>query len=332
MSPGLKLLTLSVRIILEVIVIIIIFKLTTFGWRPSKKCDLALTPEENLTAKNLNRITTRLAQDIGSRNYVYYINMEQAAGYIFQSFKNLGYDTDIMVYRAKNQLFKNIIAQMPRTETSEQTLIIGAHYDSCFNPGADDNASGIAGLIELARLLKPQKLNCRVKFVAFANEEPPFFRTDTMGSLVYAKNAKQTGENIKAAIILESIGYYREERFSQRYLPLLGPFFPNRGNFITLVGNFASGNIVNQTYSHFKKACAFPIEKLVTFSFIPGVNFSDHWSFWQQGFPAFMITDTAFLRNSNYHQQSDLPETLNYEKMALVVHGLKEAIIRLSNE
>ncbi|MCH8903224.1 MAG: M28 family peptidase [Bacteroidetes bacterium] len=225
-------------------------------------------------------------------------------------------------------------------------IVIGAHYDHLgygshnslyrgdpqIHNGADDNASGVAGLIELARLLKDTPFRHRLKFAAFVNEEPPFFQTDQMGSFVYIQKTKLLGENIKTAIILEMLGYYSEKPFSQKYPLLLGPFYPNKANFIAIVGNFPSKGIVKSLTKGFRQSSKFPVVRLVSPEFIPGVNFSDHWSFWQVGIPAVMVTDTAYLRSQYYHQKTDLLDTLDYQKMAKVVFGLKEAIIKLDKE
>ena len=170
-----------------------------------------------------------------------------------------------------------------------------------------------------------------VKFIAFVNEEPPFFKTGEMGSQVYARAAKKRGDNIKAALILEMIGYYTDKPHSQSYPPLLGPFYPNTGNFIAVVGNIPSRKLVKEVSSVFKQHTSFPIESLITVSLVPGVDFSDHASFWAHGYPAVMITDTAFYRNPHYHSDSDTYDTLDYESMAEVVKGLRGVILALSD-
>jgi Zn-dependent M28 family amino/carboxypeptidase len=153
-----------------------------------------------------------------------------------------------------------------------------------------------------------------------------------MGIRFYAKKAREENEKIRAVIILEMIGYYSEKKNSQKHLPLLGPFYPNRADFITIVGNLPSRELVVDLLASFKKSSSFPIVSIVAPDFIPGLNFSDHASFWEQGFPAVMITDTAYMRNPHYHKSTDLTETLNYEKMSLVIHGLRGAILQLDQE
>lgn len=302
------------------------------GWRTSKPYTVRLSKEEEITAKNIETIVTHIAGAFGARNYVYYEQLNKTADFIIQTFQDLGYTVKVMAYEMENKRFRNIIAEDSSATFSDEVVIIGAHYDSCFNPGADDNASGVAGMLELARLLKGERLASKVKFIAFVNEEPPFFMTERMGSRVYARQARTKGEEIKAAIILEMLGFYSDKPFSQRYLPLLGLFYPHRADFVALVGNFRTHAAVKAVYSYFKQHSDFPVEKITAPDFIPGINFSDHWSFWKEGYPAMMVTDTAFLRSPHYHRETDLPETLDYSRMAKMLYGLKQSIVDYANE
>lgn len=317
---------------LKILILFFFIQATTFGWRWGRPYTARLSQEEKSTAENLKKTVQHLSGTIGSRNYADYAKLEEAADFVIRAFQDLGYHVTVMPYTVDGRIFKNIIAEEPLQQNAGETVIIGAHYDSCFNPGADDNASGTAGLIEFARLLKGKPLRAKVRFVAFTNEEPPFFMTERMGSRVYARDVQVKGEKVKAAIILEMLGFYCEKPFSQRYLPLLGLFYPNRANFIALVGNFRTHAVTERLYKAFRAHSDFPVEKITSPDFIPGVNFSDHWSFWREGVPALMVTDTAFLRNPHYHQSSDLPQTLDYEKMTKVLYGLKEAITLYINE
>lgn len=320
------------RVIVKILILVVVVKLTTFGWRPAKKFAPALSAQEIEISENIKEIVRFLSLDIGWRDYENYANLQEAKRYIVDRFKDLGYEVTTMPYEIEGRVFKNIIAQRHDSPDSGETVVVAAHYDSCRNPGADDNASGIAGMIELARLLKEERTKAKLKFIAFVNEEPPFFGTEKMGSRVYAKRAKAQGERIKAAIILDLIGYYKEGRNSQRYYPLMGPFYSNEGNFIAFLGNFASRNVIHSLKGYFANQTSFPVESLIAPSFTPGVNFSDHWSFWKEGFRAILITDTAFMRNPHYHSFSDLPETLDYGKTAQMVSGLKKAILDFANE
>lgn len=320
-----------IKYIIIVVAVLIFLKLSTYGWRFSKKYDVVLSKGDEEIVENVEEIVNKLAVEIGIRNYVYFDNLKKTEEYIVDKFKDLGYDVSFSSYYIKDKKFNNIVAQLSEQDSDEE-IIIGAHYDSCFNPGADDNASGIAGLLELARLLKNEDIKTNIKFIAFVNEEPPFFASEMMGSRIYAKQAKQKGARIKAAIIMDLIGYYNDEPNSQKYLPFMGPFYPNKADFITCIGNIPSRKVVKSLKMHFKKESDFPFESLVAPSLTPYVNFSDHWSFWQEGYPAVLITDTAFLRNKNYHIKSDLPDTLNYEKLAVMINGLKDAIVQFAND
>ena len=320
------------QFIFKLILIFSIMGLTMRGWRPSKPYTVTLSQEEKITAKNIEAIVTHIAGSFGARNYVYYEQLNKTADFIIQTFQDLGYTVKVMLYEMEGRRFRNIIAEDSPRAFSEEVVIIGAHYDSCFNPGADDNASGVAGILELARLLKGERLTSKVKFIAFVNEEPPFFMTERMGSRVYARQARTKGEKIRAAIILEMLGFYSDKPFSQRYLPLLGLFYPHRADFIALVGNFRTHAAVKAVHRYFKQHSDFPVEKITAPDFIPGINFSDHWSFWKEGYPAMMVTDTAFLRSPHYHRETDLPGTLDYSRMAKMLYGLKQSIVEYANE
>ncbi len=287
--------------------------------------------EENKElSANLEIHVHKLAQEIGDRSIFKYDKLEEAKEYIVKRFKSLGYPVEFQSYNVNAKEVKNIIAIKKGKEKPDQTIIVGAHYDTCFNPGADDNASGIAALLELASLFAKKENNRTIKFIAFVNEEPPFFKTKDMGSRVYTKAAKIKKENIKAALILESVGYYSHKPNSQNYPPLFGLFYPNKGNFICIAGNLLSHALVKGVTSTFKKHTRFPVESFIGPGFIPGVDFSDNWSFWQEGYPAVMITDTAFYRNPHYHTASDTYKTLDYNSISEVVRGLGEVLIELS--
>ncbi len=321
-----KIFSVIVRIILESIVVIFFILATTFGWLPSKSYrGIQLNETEKDLRDYMRTVVNQMSDKIGIRNYQYYDNLEKAKKYISNEFEQLGYVVKYQSYSIGGQRFDNIIASRS-TSFDSKPLIIGAHYDSCFNPGADDNGSGIAGILGLAKLFSNTPVVKKLIFVAFVNEEPPFFHTQSMGSRVYNRELKAKEIDIEGAIILEMIGYYSESLFSQKYLPLLGPFYPNKGNFIGVVGDFNSAYLVKNLKREFRKNTAFPIRTIVAPGSIPGINFSDNWSFWQEGFPAVMITGTAYLRNPHYHKQSDLSDTLNYDYMTVVLYSLKNSI------
>jgi Zn-dependent M28 family amino/carboxypeptidase len=307
----------------------IIVKATTFGCAMLNKSPL-ISWEGNIESANrLKSHVHRIASEIGERSIFKYDKLEEAADYIVGQFTAFGYEVEFQEYLLENKKSRNIIAIKRGKSLADQIVIVGAHYDSCFNPGADDNASGVAGLLELAQLLSNVQTNRTVKFIAFVNEEPPFYKTESMGSRVYAREAKIRKENIRAVVILEMIGYYSDKPNSQSFPPILGLFYPNKGNFISVVGNFPSHWLVNKIVASFKARTKFPIESAVLPGFIPGVDFSDHWSFWKENYPAVMVTDTAFYRYKNYHSASDTYEKLNYHSMAEVVNGLSASIAEL---
>ncbi len=197
------------------------------------------------------------------------------------------------------------------------TIVVGAHYDTVpGSPGADDNASGVAALLELARLGLP------VRCVAFANEELPYSHGDEMGSFVYARRAREHGERIDGMFSLEMLGCYSDAPGSQRYPPVIGWFYPDRGNFIAFVGDLGARRLVRRAHALFRKHSDFPSESLAAPAFVPGINRSDHWSFRRVGYPALMVTDTAYNRYPHYHRPTDTPEKLDYERMARVTLGL----------
>ncbi|MBI4803076.1 MAG: M28 family peptidase [Elusimicrobia bacterium] len=303
-------------------------KATTFGWhfrRGSFQGRPARSPE---IQDELEKHVARLAGEIGARD-IYRNNpgLKAAQDYIAAELKSYGYKVEFQDYPAAGTTARNITGVKTGTVTPEESIVLGAHYDTCANPGADDNASGVAAMLSLARLTAKTPAARTLKFVAFTNEEPPFFRTEDMGSLVWARAAAARKEKIKAVIVLEMIGYYSEQPRSQKYPPLLGPFNPNKGNFIAQISNFKSRALARSIDAEFKKNSGLPIVTLALPSIIPGVDFSDHKSFWVAGYPAVMFTDTAFYRNANYHRGTDMPETLNYEYMAELIEGLRAALL-----
>lgn len=304
----------------------VILKSTTFGWQSLFTSSLGLDPKDNAIINRMKQHVVKLSEQIGDRNVFNYGNLGKAADYIVEQFMSSGYRVEFQEYTVENKKVKNILAIKEGAKLTQEVIIVGAHYDSCFNPGADDNASGIAGLLELAKMMANKNVNRTIEFIAFVNEEPPFFKTDRMGSRVYAKKARVENRNIKAVIVLDSIGFYTDEIFSQRYPIIVGLFFPNRGNFIGVFGNFKSRYLASEIARIFKSNSSFPIVSLAL-DFIPGIDFSDHWSFWKEGYPAVMISDTAFLRHKNYHRITDTWEKLNYKGMVCVIEGICEVLM-----
>ncbi len=282
---------------------------------------------------NLMRHVICLSEEIGERNVFQYQKLEEAAEYILKQFESFGYAPETQDYRLDGKDLRNLIATKKGTKEPDEIIVVGAHYDTVYgSPGADDNASAVAGLLELARLTSKLNMKKTIKFVAFPNEEPPFFFSEDMGSRRYAKEARRRGDRIVGMICLESIGYYSEEKDSQGYPLGFGLFYPNKGNFIGVVGNLRSGWLVKDVVRGFKRGTDFPIVYLMAPSLlVPAISLSDHSSFWHYGYPAVMVTDTAFYRNSNYHLGSDTFETLNYKSMAEVIKGLYNVLIELGD-
>ena len=282
--------------------------------------------------ENLKRIVTHISSDIGSRSFYQINELEKTARFIESEFERCGYEVFDQRFQFKGNDYRNIVVEVKGKKYPEKVLIIGAHYDTVAGtPGADDNSSGIAGLIELARLFKNKPLDKTVRFVAFTLEEPPFFRSADMGSYRYAKSLRKKGEDVEVMVSLEMIGYFSDHPKSQ-YFPatFFKWFYPDTGNFIMLVSNRDSKDLLGRIKDAFKKGTSLQVESISTYSVVPGVDFSDHWSFYQFDYKAIMVTDTAFYRNPNYHRLGDRPGTLDYARMAEVVNGLVSALDELT--
>lgn len=289
-----------------------------------------LNENERIIHDQLIRHVVHLAGKIGERNIWHQDNLDAAARYIKNIFCQYDFTVSEQVYTAKKHTVKNIIAETRGTTRPDEIIVIGAHYDTVFgSPGADDNASGIAGLLELARILSSVSFDRTLRLIAFVNEETPFFYTRNMGSLQYARQARQDHENIVAMLSLESIGYFSQKRNTQLYPMPFGFFYPDTGNFIGFVSNLRSKELVYLVIDLFRRHAAFPSEGVATMSWVMGVGWSDQWAFWRQGYQAIMVTDTALFRNPHYHSGHDKPETLDYYSMAHVISGLVSVISSL---
>lgn len=282
---------------------------------------------------NLISIVHHLSKDIGQRSYLDLVSLQNTAAYIETLFSSFGYEPIRQPYVYRGNTYQNIAVEAKGSDSSRNDLIvIGAHYDTVIGTsGADDNASGIAGLLELARLVRGTPISRTIHFVAFTLEEPPAFFTKDMGSYIYAKSLHEKGIEVYGMMSLEMLGYYSNRKNSQFPFPFsfLKWFFPDTGNFIAFVGNLSSRQFSSALKRSFKAVSSFPVESLNTPWFIPGVYFSDNYSFWRFGYPAIMITDTAFMRNKNYHKDTDTAETLDYDKFAELVRGLFAALREL---
>lgn len=284
----------------------------------------------------LRRRVSYLAGVIGDRNYAAPKKLEAAAEYIADEFRACGYKPEFQAFSAEDARykgdFKNIIAVKDGSRPADPVLILTAHYDTAAGaPGADDNASGVAVLIQLACAAKDAAPGRTVKFLAVANEEPPFFKTADMGSYRYARDAKKRGENILTAVSIESVGYFSDERKSQKYPRVINLFYPDTGNFISLVSNLRSKRSKDAVAAAMRSVKGLSVEDIaVPAGIVKSAGLSDQWSFWEFGYPGLMVTDTAFFRTPYYHTPQDTPEILDYGRMTLVCDGLGKAMEKLA--
>jgi len=272
-----------------------------------------------------------LAGEIGERNVFRPAALAAAEDYIARELRRQGHVVGAQRYTAKGVDCANLEVELRGASSPDEIIVVGAHYDSVDgSPGADDNASAVAVLIELARKLADRPLARTVRLVAFVNEEPPFFYWGNMGSGVYAKAARARGDDIRLMASLEMLGCFSDETGSQGYPPLLKHFYPERGNFIAFVSNLRSRRALKAAVAAFRASSDFPCESAALPAWVPGIAWSDQLSFWRAGYRAIMITDTAFYRYPYYHTAFDTPEKLDYERMAWVAQGLSGAFARLA--
>ncbi|HQY62574.1 MAG TPA: M20/M25/M40 family metallo-hydrolase [Polyangiaceae bacterium] len=293
----------------------------------------APTDDEVAAGVGLRRDVEALAGTIGARNLENRDTLARAEQHVRSRMRALGYTPERQSYDVGIRSVGNLEATHAGTSKPKEIVVVGAHYDSAFDaPGADDNASGVAALLALAETFATRPTARTVRFVAFANEEPPRFWTEAMGSLVYAKACAARGDDVKAMLSLETLGYYRDAPGTQKYPPPMSLLYSDRANFVAFVGNTSSRSLTRESVSVFRGAVEFPSEGAALPGFIEGVGWSDQWSFWQVGYPAVMVTDTAPFRNPNYHKRSDTPDTLDYPRLARVVRGLAAVVGRLAGE
>lgn len=295
-----------------------------------------LSAQEAELRDRLQAHVAALAGSIGERNMWRYEALQAAADYIHETFAAAGYAVSQQPYTVHGKTVRNlevVRAASPPEEAPGETVVIGGHYDTVPGcPGANDNATGVAAVLELARLLRAQRFARTLRLVAFVNEESPFSYTEHMGSLVYARRAAGRGERIAAMLSLETIGCYSDQAHSQRYPAPFGLFYPSTGNFVGFVGNVASRGLVRRAIASFRRHTRFPSEGTAAPAWLPGIAWSDHWSFWQQGYPAIMVTDTAPFRYAQYHTPADRPERIDYEGLARVVAGVARVAADLAGD
>lgn len=292
-----------------------------------------LTEEQTLIKQRLERHVRYLSETVGERSLAHRGSLSTTMEYLRRVMTEAGYSVSAQSYSVGNEAVNNLEAHLPGVVQGSGIVVVGAHYDTVRgSTGANDNATGVAAVLELARILKGSRLHHSVYFVFFVNEEPPFFQTDAMGSFQYARQLRRDVVPVTAMISLETIGYYSDAANSQKYPPLLGSFYPDQGNFVGFVGNSGSGDLLRASVRAFRQSTSFPSEGISAPEQWPGVGWSDHWSFWKEEYPAIMMTDTAVFRDPFYHTGRDSADRLNYDKMARVVEGTRHVIEALATE
>jgi Zn-dependent M28 family amino/carboxypeptidase len=294
-------------------------------------------PDLAVIETNVRRHVDMLAGVLGERNALHcYGALEAAARYVEDTLRAAGYSPRAQEFFVYGKPVRNVDAELPGVTRPKRIWVVGAHYDSVDgSPAADDNASAVAALLEVARLLAARRPRDTVRFAAFVNEEPPFYKGPDMGSLRYAARCRERGERVACMINFEMLGYYTDAPRSQRYPHPLNRapykwFLPTRGNFIAFCGDVRSFGMTRRCNRLFRRSVRFPTRWVAAPDRICGHGMSDHWSFWEHGYRAVMVTDTAFFRNPHYHKPSDRPDTLDYPRMATVTEGLAGMIARLA--
>lgn len=303
-------------------------------WMPGRSigADLpALTPHEHTLSETLRRDVDALASGIGERNVRRYEALLAAADYIDEAFVASGYTVERQRYHILDRPYDNVEVERRGTARPDEIVVVGAHYDSVPGvPGANDNASGVAALLALSAAFAQRDSPRTIRFVAFVNEEAPFAHSESMGSTVYATRSRERKEQVVAMLSLETMGYFSDEPNSQRYPSVLRWIYPDTGHFIAFVGNLSSRALLKQSIRTFRANASIPSEGGALPEGLPGVGWSDHWSFWQAGYPAIMITDTAPFRYPDYHLPTDTADKVDTARLARVVAGLEHVVTELT--
>ncbi len=291
--------------------------------------------DKNSIHAQLRQHVDCLATEIGPRILAKPDTIEATTSYLISQWNKMGYEVREETYESSDGPATNLIVEIEGTQATNEVIVLGAHYDTvATTPGADDNASAVAVLLETSRLLRGFQPKRTIRFISFACEEAPYMSLDSMGSQYHAREAKKRGEQI-AMLCLEMVGYFRDEPNSQQVpasIPKwLHPLFPKRGNFLAAIGNLNSCQLSWTFRRGFKKATKLGLFSLCLPESIEETRRSDNSSFWDQGYPALMLTDTSFLRNPNYHQPSDTADTLDYHAMTEVTLGVTSSVKRLGN-
>lgn len=321
----------AIILVIAVLLAIILYPLVRTRYQTSETHDVAVADLSG-NARNLYEHVETLSVRIGPRSWKDFEALTKTKDYINEKLRDWGYSPVEHKFTYKGREYVNIEAAIAGGTAAGEIIVIGAHYDTVEGtPGADDNGSAVAVLLEMCRLMKGCTPARTIKFVFFSLEERPAFATRSMGSEVYARREKESGADIRGMICLEMVGYYSDRPGGQTIpVPLMGKGISTTPDFIGVIGNSDSRELVAQVRKSIESASRVPVESLVASGMIPGVDFSDHRSFWRMGYEAVMVTDTAFYRNPNYHTSRDTIETLDFEKMADLLGGLVRAAEDLS--
>ena len=291
---------------------------------------------------NLRRHVEKLAGELGERNLVFYEALSAAAEYLASRLTETGYDVRRQEFQAVAggglvsreaatvRSCQNLEVEIRGRSRPNEIVVVGAHYDSApGTPGANDNATGTAALLELASSFADRATGRTLRLVFFVNEEPPYFQTPSMGSWVYAQRCRERGERITAMLSLETMGYFSDEPGSQKYPFPIGLFYPSKADFLGFVGNTSSRALVHQAIQSFRGVATVPSDGVAAPAFIPGIGWSDQWSFWRAGYAGVMVTDTAPFRYPHYHAAADTPDKIDYDRLARVVTGVRAVVADL---
>jgi len=289
------------------------------------------TTPPRASEESLRDNLTVLAREIGERHTGQYESLQRARGWINDALRGQGFSPTEQVFTVDNKKVANIVAEIKGEQHPEQIVILGAHYDTARGtPGADDNGTGVVALLEIAGALAKHKPSKTIRFVFFTNEEPPYFQTEEMGSLVYARQCASDEDEVVAMLSLEMLGYYTDAPDSQHYPPVIGSFYPDEGNFLAFVGNRENSRLTRRVHRLFEGASELPSESLSAPEWVQGIGFSDQWSFWQVGYPGVMVTDTAFMRNGHYHEPTDTTDTIDFTRLTAATDGLIDVAVELA--
>ena len=320
-----------IRVMLLVLLIVLLLLVGSWFWVTQPLLSGAKPSTERIVdPSRLHAHVRKLSIELSPRDESHVENLDRAAAYIKEEFSQTTPLVSEQPYPVQGKSYRNVVAQFG--PESDERIVIGAHYDVAGPlPGADDNASGVAGLIELARLLGRQQPPTRVELVAFTLEEPRYFGTTNMGSSVHAESLRQKNVRVRAMFSLEMIGYFNDAPNSQHFpVGILGALYPSTGNFIAVVGRLNDWSLVRRTKASMRNASPLPVYSINAPTFVPGIDFSDQLNYWHAGYSALMITDTAFYRNRNYHTAQDTEEKLDYQRMAMVVEGVYASVVELA--